>query len=157
MSFMKTRNRRGPRIEPCGTPAFRKVHSVETPGKTTRCFFYLYNNEKAILTGNLPYPLVYFINKSSMPKSIKDLTYRIRSNYRTYPYKRTVKKFRSLQITASVLFSLLLYKGICCGYSFKLHRLVDAIQMSSHNICFYKDNQKKVALSSLNKSYSDFL
>ena len=30
--------------------------------------------------------------------------YRIRSNYRTYPYKRTVKKFRSLQITVSVLF-----------------------------------------------------
>ena len=30
--------------------------------------------------------------------------YRIRSNYRTYPYKRTVKKFRSLQITASVIF-----------------------------------------------------
>ena len=42
--------------------------------------------------------------------------YRIRPNYRTYPYKHTVKKFRSLQITASVLFSLLLYKGICCGY-----------------------------------------
>ena len=30
--------------------------------------------------------------------------YRIRSNYCTYPYKRTVKKFSSLQITASVLF-----------------------------------------------------
>ena len=40
-------------------------------------------------------------------------------------------------------FSLLLYKGICCGYSFELHRLVNAIQMSSHNICFYKENQKK--------------
>ena len=69
--------------------------------------------------------------------------YCIRSNYRTYPYKRTVKKFHSLQITASVLFSLLLYKGICCGYSFELHRLVDAIQMISHNIYFYKENQKK--------------
>ena len=32
------------------------------------------------------------------------LIYRIRSNHRTYPYKRTVKKFRSLQITASVIF-----------------------------------------------------
>ena len=61
--------------------------------------------------------------------------YHIRPNYRTYPYKRTVKKFRSLQITTSVLFSLLLYKGICCGYSFELHRQVDAIQMSTHNIC----------------------
>ena len=31
-----------------------------------------------------------------------------------------------------------LYKGICCGYPFELHRLVDAIQMSTHNICLYK-------------------
>ena len=35
-----------------------------------------------------------------------------------------------------VTFCLLLYKGICCGYPFELHRLVDAVQMSSHNICF---------------------
>ena len=69
-------------------------------------------------------------------------TYRIRPNYRTYPYKHTVKKFRSLQITTSVLFSLLLYKGICCGYSFELHRQVDAIQMSTHNICLCKESQK---------------
>ena len=26
---------------------------------------------------------------------------------------------------------------------FELHRLVDAIQMSTHNKCFYKENQKK--------------
>ena len=68
--------------------------------------------------------------------------YRIRPNYRTYPYKRTVKKFHSFQITTSVLFSLLLYKGICCGYSFELHRQVDAIQMSTHNICLCKESQK---------------
>ena len=30
--------------------------------------------------------------------------YRIWPNYRTYPYKGTLKYFRSLQITASVLF-----------------------------------------------------
>ena len=35
------------------------------------------------------------------------------------------------------------YKSIYCGYSFELHRLVDAIQMSTHNICIYKENQKK--------------
>ena len=40
-------------------------------------------------------------------------------------------------------FSDFLYKGICCGYSFKLHRQVDAIQMSTHNICLYKDVKKK--------------
>ena len=30
--------------------------------------------------------------------------YRIQSNYRTYPYKGTVKKFHSLQVTTSALF-----------------------------------------------------
>ena len=54
-------------------------------------------------------------------------TYRIWPNYYTYPYKRTVKQIHSLKITASVLFCLLFYKGICCGYPFELHRLVDAI------------------------------
>ena len=32
-----------------------------------------------------------------------------------------------------------LYKSICCGYSFELHRQVDAIQMGTHNICLYKE------------------
>ena len=40
-------------------------------------------------------------------------------------------------------FCLLLYKGICSGYPFELHWLFDAIQMSTRNICFYKENQKK--------------
>ena len=69
--------------------------------------------------------------------------YSIRPNYRTYPYKGTVKQFLSLQVTASVLFCLLFYKGICCRYPFDLHQLVDAIQMSTHNICFYEENQKE--------------
>ena len=43
-----------------------------------------------------------------------------------------------------VIFSDFLYKGICCGYSFELHRQVDAIQMSTHNICLYKKVKKKV-------------
>ena len=38
-----------------------------------------------------------------------------------------------------------LYKGICCGYPFELHRLVDAIQMGIHNICLYKETDKKYA------------
>ena len=40
-------------------------------------------------------------------------------------------------------FSDFLYNGICCGYSFELHRQVDAIQMSIHNICLYKEVKKK--------------
>ena len=41
------------------------------------------------------------------------------------------------------IFSDFLYKGICCGYSFELHRQVDAIQMSTHNISLYKEVNKR--------------
>ena len=40
-------------------------------------------------------------------------------------------------------FSDFLYKSICCGYSFELHRQVHAIQMGTHNICLYKEVDKK--------------
>ena len=36
-----------------------------------------------------------------------------------------------------------LYKGICCRYSFELHRQVDAIQISTYNICLDKEVDKK--------------
>ena len=39
-------------------------------------------------------------------------------------------------------FSDFLYKSICCGYSFELHRQIDAIQMGTHNICLYKEVDK---------------
>ena len=42
-------------------------------------------------------------------------TYRIRPNYRTYPYKRTVKQFRSLQITASVHFVYFFIRAYVVG------------------------------------------
>ena len=35
------------------------------------------------------------------------------------------------------------YISICCRYSFELHQLVDAIQISTHNICFHKEVDKK--------------
>ena len=41
----------------------------------------------------------------------------------------------------------LLYKRICCGYTFELHRQVDANQIGSHNICLYKE---------VNKKYTDY-
>ena len=40
-------------------------------------------------------------------------------------------------------FSDFIYKSICCGYSFELHQQVDTIQMSTHNICLYKEVDKK--------------
>ena len=38
--------------------------------------------------------------------------------------------------TYAISFSDFLYKSICCGYSFELPLLVEAIQMSTNNICF---------------------
>ena len=49
-------------------------------------------------------------------------------------YKKDQKK--DLFDDDYVIVSDFLYKGICCGHSFELHRQVDAIQMSTHNICF---------------------
>ena len=42
---------------------------------------------------------------TGMRSSLGSLIYRIRPNYRIYPYKRTVNQFHSLQITACVLLS----------------------------------------------------
>ena len=42
----------------------------------------------------------------------------------------------------AILFSDFLYKNICCGYSFELPRLVEAIQMSYHNMFIYKEVDK---------------
>ena len=42
-----------------------------------------------------------------------------------------------------LLFSDFPYKSMCCGFSFELHRQVDAIQMGTHNICLSKEVGKK--------------
>ena len=42
------------------------------------------------------------------------------------------------------LFSDFLYKSICCGYLLiELHQQVNAVQMDIHNICLYKEVDKK--------------
>ena len=65
-----------------------------------------------------------------------NLSYHILSNYHTYPYKRSQAILKSSDYSH--------YKGlICCEYPFELHQLVDAIQMSTHNKCFYIENQRK--------------
>ena len=45
-----------------------------------------------------------------------------------------------------LFFSDFLYESICCGYSFELHQEVDAIQMGTHNICLYKEVDKKYSM-----------
>ena len=44
-------------------------------------------------------------------------------------------------------------KSICCGYSFELYRQVDAIQMCTHNICLYKEVDKKYTGCNLHEDY----
>ena len=39
---------------------------------------------------------------------------------------------------------------MCCEYAFELHRQVNAIQMSTNNICFYKEVDKKYTGCNLN-------
>ena len=46
-------------------------------------------------------------------------------------------------------------KGICCGHSFEVHGQVDAIQMSTHNICFLKEVKKNY--TGCNLRTSEFL
>ena len=66
--------------------------------------------------------------------------------YVPIPIKDTLLKDQKrtyLMMIMRFFFSDFLYKGICCGYSFELHRQVDAIQMRTHNICLYKKVNKK--------------
>ena len=70
---------------------------------------------------------------SDTQKGHYKLIYRIRPNYRTYPYKRTVKQCRSRQVKASVVFVYFFIKAYVVG----------AIQMNPHYTCFYEENQKK--------------
>ena len=51
-------------------------------------------------------------------------------------------------------FSDFLCKGICCEYLFELHRQVDAIQMSTHNVCLYKEVKKKYTGCNLDNGIS---
>ena len=80
------------------------------------------------------------LKSGTLPKGT-GCNYRIRSNYRTYPYKHTVKYFVVLRLQPCI-FYLLLYRSICCWYSFELPRQVEAIQMSTSNICFIALSRK---------------
>ena len=66
--------------------------------------------------------------------------YGIQPNYCTYSYKHTVNQLCSLPITAIVLFVYFFRKAYVVGIHLNC---VNAIQMSTHNICLYKENQKK--------------
>ena len=42
----------------------------------------------------------------------------------------------------AILFSDFPYKSIYCGYSFEMLQLVEAIKLSTYNICFYEEVDK---------------
>ena len=56
-------------------------------------------------------------------------------------YKKDQKRTYLLMIMR--FFSDFLYKRICCGYSYELHWQVNAIQLSTHNICLYNLEEDK--------------
>ena len=49
-------------------------------------------------------------------------------------------------MTLMLYFSDFLNKSICCWYSFELPHVVEAIQMSTNNISFYKEGKKEHGL-----------
>ena len=64
-------------------------------------------------------------------------------------YKKKDQKRPFLVMIIQFFFLNFLYKGICCGCSFGLHQQVDAIQMSTHKICLYKEVDKKYTLKTM--------
>ena len=46
-------------------------------------------------------------------------------------------------VVVIIVFSDFLYKSICYWYSPEMRQQVDAIQIVSHNICLYKEVNKK--------------
>ena len=54
-------------------------------------------------------------------------------------------------------FCLLLYDAYVLVYSFVLQPLVNAIQMSTHNICFNKEIQYKIAYTSSNTQQTIYI
>ena len=68
----------------------------------------------------------------------------------------TIKKIRRrLLIIIMQFFFLIFFIKTCCGYSFELHQQVDAIQMSTHNICLYEEEDQKY--TGCNEDYGNFL
>ena len=87
--------------------------------------------------------------------------YCIQPNYLTYPYKRTVKQFRSLQITACVLFVYFLIKVYVVGTHLNCIDLSMQFKWVPTTYDFIKKikkkKKKKIAYTSANKSFAELL
>ena len=62
--------------------------------------------------------------------------------YASTYYGYIIKKRTQKDLFDDEYVSDFLYEGIYRGYSYELHRQVDAIQMNTHNICLYKEVKK---------------
>ena len=78
-------------------------------------------------------------------KSLNKLAVKYSPNKGNFKERSAEDFMRSIFNDAYAIFfsDFLLYKSICYGYLFEMPRLVEAIQMSSHNICFYKVVDKR--------------
>ena len=67
------------------------------------------------------------------------------STYTRDTLKNQQRTYVMMLMWCFCMFVFFWYKSICYGYSFELHRQVDAIQMSTHNVilCLYKESDKK--------------
>ena len=70
-------------------------------------------------------------------------------------YKKDQKK--TFDYNYAVFFFLIFFIKACCGYSFELHRQVNAIQMSTHNICLYEEVHVDQKYIGCNEDYGNFL
>ena len=67
-------------------------------------------------------------------------------------YRKIRRKFHwvaYIMMLMKYFFPDFIYKSICFGYSFELPQLVEAIQVSMHNICIYKEVDKSTVCNLL--------
>ena len=75
---------------------------------------------------------------------ITDNIYYIQSDYHTYPYKPTVMKFRSLQITASALFLYFFIKAYVVGTHLNCINKLMQFKWVPTTYVFIKKSEKKI-------------
>ena len=82
-----------------------------------------------------------------------DFHYRIWSICRTYPYKRTVKQFRNLQNTASVLFVYFFIKAYVVGTLLNCIDLSMQFKWVHTTYAFIKNIRKKYGIIIIKKVF----
>ena len=122
-------------------PEITKYSSITSPLKDPSqvffCFFFYRNTIRSKKEKQMFYLHPFFLSWV--------VRYRILPNYCTYPYKRTVKQFYSLLITASVLFVYFFIKAYVVGTHLNCIHLWMQFKWvpTTYIVCFNKETQKK--------------